>query len=121
MLSWYPTLIQPPGHPPDWLFGPVWILLYIMMGVSLWLVIERGAPKELVSLFGLLLFFTLLWSFFFFAMQSPLLALIDIFLIDLTLLATIGACWKCSRLAALLLMPLLGWMLYATYLNFGIC
>lgn len=120
LLDWYPGLNQPQGTPPPAVFAPVWTLLYVMMGVSLWWISSTNPPKQAYSLFYLQLFFNLLWSFLFFGMRSILLGFIDILLIDITLAATIWTFWQTSRPAALLLIPYFFWTLYATFLNFGL-
>jgi tryptophan-rich sensory protein len=120
VVDWYPILNKPPGTPPPAAFAPVWTLLYLMMGLSLWLAGNASLSKQGYALFSLQLLFNLLWSFLFFGMQNILLGFIDIVLIDLTTVAAICAFWKHSRIAAILLMPYLAWLLYATYLNLGI-
>ena len=120
--DWYPGLKQPPGAPPPGAFAPIWTLLYVMMGVSLWWVGKKTQPpKQAYALFYLQLFFNMLWPFLFFGMQSISLGFVDILLIDITTAATICLFWKSSRPAALLLFPYFAWVLYATYLNFELC
>lgn len=122
LSTWYEGLIRPSWTPPNWLFGPVWSLLYIMMSVSVWLVYrsKNGKKTSCYTLFGLQLFFNFLWTILFFRLQNPLLALIDILLLDFFLVLTITVFYKKSKLAALLLLPYLFWVLYASTLNVGI-
>lgn len=118
--DWYPGLNQPQGAPSPGAFAPIWTVLYVMMAVSLWWVSLANPSKQAYVLFYLQLFFNLIWSFLFFGMRSILLGFIDILLIDVCLTATIWTFWKFSHSAALLLIPYLIWVLYATFLNFGL-
>jgi benzodiazapine receptor len=120
IADWYLQLIHPVGTPPAQAFRVVWTLLYVMMGLSLWSASQAQTAKQAYALFYLQLFFNLLWSFLFFGMQSILLGLIDILLIDVTLAATIWSFWRYSKIAALLLVPYFLWVLYATYLNISL-
>jgi tryptophan-rich sensory protein len=120
VATWYPMLQQPPGTPPPQLFAPVWTVLYVMMGLSLWNLWLAKAPKHAFALFYLQLFFNFIWSFCFFFLRSPLMGLADIMLINLFLIATMGVAWPISRAATFLLLPYLLWTFYATYLNFGL-
>lgn len=120
VTTWYATLAKPAFNPPSWVFGPVWTTLYLMMGVSLFLV-WRGDPtperNRALSLFGLQLALNFAWSFLFFAAERPDLALADILLLDVAIFATIHAFRALSRMAAALLVPYLLWCLFATVLN----
>lgn len=121
--SWYPSLAKPPLNPPNWVFGPVWSLLYTMMAVAAWLVWKRtgfAAGKVPLGLFAVQLGLNLVWSGLFFAMHSPALGAIDILVMWLTILATILAFRKVSKPAAVLMIPYLLWVSFATYLNLGI-
>ncbi len=117
VVEWYPLLKHPSGTPPSTAFMPIGTILYVMMGVSLWLANHAHLSKQAYALFYLQLFFNLMWSFLFFGLQSIALGFLDILLIDVTLIATIWLFWKASRPAAVLLMPYLAWTLYVTYLN----
>jgi tryptophan-rich sensory protein len=122
--TWYATLNKPWFTPPGYVFGPVWTVLYILMGVSVYLVISHGWEKKPVKygvlLFGLQLVANLVWSFFFFGLQSPPLALVDIILLLALIIATIVAFNRVSKPAAVLLVPYLAWVCIATALNVGI-
>lgn len=116
--TWYDTLEKPAWTPPAWVFGPVWTFLYILMGISLWLVwIKKPKDKTPYILFFTQLFFNFIWTSLFFGLESPLLALIDLGLILGFLIATIFSFWKVSRFAGGLLIPYLLWGLYAFALN----
>lgn len=121
--TWYPTLIKPSWTPPDWLFGPVWTILYIMIGVSGWLIYEaeQSAERTITLIFyAIQLILNLAWSFLFFSLRSPILGLIDIIPLCLFIALTIVNAWRVRRLASLLLIPYLIWVMYATSLNTAI-
>lgn len=123
VLTWYPTLIKPSWTPPDWVFGPVWSSLYLMIAVSGWLMYRAEySQKRAVALmlYGSQLALNFIWSFLFFSLQSPILGLIDIILLCLFISLTIIKAWPVSHLASILLIPYFIWVLYATSLNTGI-
>ncbi|HEX8550255.1 MAG TPA: TspO/MBR family protein [Abditibacteriaceae bacterium] len=122
--SWYRTLEKPSFNPPSWVFGPVWTVLYISMGVALYLVwkqtpLDRNQQRGL-AWFWMQLFFNALWSFLFFYLRSPGAALIDIILLWACIAATINFFRRTSVTAALLLVPYLAWVSFAACLNFAI-
>lgn len=122
--TWFTTLQKPSWNPPAYLFAPVWTTLYLLMGISLALIWKSNAPEtqklraELT--FALQLFLNFMWSILFFKCHSPLLALIDIFLMLIVILMTIGRFARMSKLAAWLLIPYLAWVCFATVLNYKI-
>lgn len=122
--SWYDQLAKPWFNPPSWLFGPVWTALYILMGVALYLIwmegLEKPQVKAAILLFALQLLLNFLWSYVFFGLQSPLLALAEIAILWLVLLATIIAFFRIRRGAAYLLIPYILWVTFAAYLNYAI-
>jgi translocator protein len=124
MTTWFSSLNKPSWNPPAYLFGPVWTTLYFLMGVSLWLVWKSNAPEtqklraELT--FALQLFLNFMWSILFFKCHSPALAFVDIILMIVTILMTIGRFARMSKLAAWLLVPYLMWVCFATVLNYRI-
>lgn len=119
--TWYPSLSKPPWTPPGWLFGPVWTLLYILMGVAAWRIWVRfgwkGARVPL-TLFSIQLVLNALWTPAFFGLQSPGLGLIVILQLWMVLVATTISFGRCDRPAGLLLLPYLAWVSFATLLNF---
>ena len=117
VTDWYPTLVKPSWTPPAWLFGPVWTALYIMMGLSGWLVWRVGSSGKALGLFAVQLALNLAWSFLFFGMKSPVSGLVCIVLLWLAIAATILAFRRKSAVAALLLLPYLAWVSFATALN----
>lgn len=121
--DWYPTLVKPSWNPPSWVFGPVWTLLYTMMAVAAWLVWKRRgeAPVGLaLGVFGVQLALNFAWSLLFFGLHRPDLALLDIALLWLSILATIILFWRPSTLAGALLIPYLLWVTFASALNYAI-
>jgi benzodiazapine receptor len=118
--DWYPTLAKPAWTPPSWVFGPVWTLLFALMAASAWLVWRRSGPRGAgvaLGLFGAQLVLNAGWSLLFFALCSPGAALIEINVLWVAIAATIAAFARVSRAAALLLVPYLLWVGYATALN----
>lgn len=122
-MEWYHSLNQPPFSPPDWLFAPVWSILYILMFVSLIMILKDGNIKEKsapLTLFGLQLVFNLLWTPTFFVNKNISGALIVSVLLVILVYQTIRSFYPYSKAAAMLLIPYLLWTMFALYLNFGI-
>jgi tryptophan-rich sensory protein len=119
--TWYAGLIKPLLTPPNWVFGPVWTTLYILMGIALYLVVKEGTENKPVQLgvmvFAAQLIVNVLWSIVFFGLQSPLLGLVTILVLIALVLATIYFFYQVSRTAAGLLVPYIAWVCIATYLN----
>lgn len=122
--GWYAGLVKPSLNPPSWVFAPVWTALFVLMGVSLFLLWREGTDRPPVRaallVFGLQLVLNLLWSALFFGLQSPLLGLIEILVLWLAIVATILLAYRVSRPAAYLLVPYLVWVSFATYLTWAI-
>jgi translocator protein len=121
--SWYAFLLKPAFNPPNWLFGPVWTLLYILMGISLYLVWKQSPSRHrynAMSLFFIQLFFNFWWSFIFFYFHDIGLALFDIIILWIFILLTIIYFAKHHKTAAALLIPYLAWVSFATILNAAI-
>ena len=121
VATWYPTLIKPSFNPPAWIFGPVWTLLYIMMGVAAFLVWRLGIATEGVKLalavFAVQLSLNGLWSILFFGMHAPGWALIEIGVLWLAIVMTIVLFWRVSPTAGMLLVPYWAWVSFASVLN----
>ena len=122
--SWYVTLDKPAFTPPSWLFSPVWITLFLLMGISLFLIWRRGFTERKVRValgfFGSQLIFNILWSVLFFGLRSPLAGFIDIVVLWVAIMLTILYFSKISKIAAVLLLPYLVWVSFASVLNFFI-
>lgn len=122
--TWYPDLIKPSWTPPGWIFGPIWTILYLLMAISVWLIWNReqlsGYHVQPYALFVLQLALNLAWSWLFFYLKNPFLALINMILLISVLGYTIYVFWQISRLAASLLIPYWLWLVFALTLNAGI-
>ena len=121
--GWYQTLNKPTFNPPDWVFGPVWTLLYLLMSIAAWLVWRReGLPaaRMPLALFGVQLTLNVLWSVIFFGLRQPGLAFAEIIALWLSIVATTAAFAPRSPLAALLMVPYLAWTSFAAILNAAI-
>ena len=118
--AWYDGLTKPSWNPPSWVFGPVWSTLYLLMGIAAWLVWRRAGFGLPLVFWGLQLVLNALWSYLFFGLQRPDLALVDIGLLLATIVATILAFRPVSPLAAGLLVPYLLWVAFATALNLAL-
>jgi benzodiazapine receptor len=122
--TWYATLTKPALNPPSWVFGPVWTTLYLLMGVSAFLVWQKGwARKDVkiaLSVYVLQLVLNALWSIVFFGMQNPGLALVNIVLLFASIVWTMVLFFKISRPAMYLLIPYILWVSFASYLNYAI-
>jgi tryptophan-rich sensory protein len=117
--SWYSTLEKPFFTPPNWLFGPAWITLYLLMGISLYIVWEhaRGSKTAALSAFAVQLVLNALWSILFFGLRMPLIAFIELAILWLAILSTLILFYRKSATAAYLLIPYLVWVTYAGALN----
>ena len=122
--TWYSALNKPFFTPPNWLFGPAWTLLYILMAVAAWLVWEQGLSKKEVR-FALILFIAqlaanALWSFLFFSQHWQWGAYGEIIILWLLILATMVQFNKISKAAVWLLVPYILWVTFASFLNLGV-
>ena len=119
--SFYAQLSKPSWAPPAWVFGPVWSTLYALMGVAAWLVWRSpGSNKVALGLFGAQLGANALWSWLFFAWHRGALAALEVLVLLALILATIVAFSRTSRLAALLLVPYLLWVSFASVLTWTV-
>lgn len=122
--NWYASLAKPALNPPSWVFGPVWTILYLLMGISVFLIWRESKKNEHLKsaliLFGIQLALNAIWSPLFFGVQNPGVAFIVIIAMWTAILLTILSFIKINRLAAYLLIPYLIWVTFASYLNIGI-
>ena len=121
--DWYQTLKKPLLNPPNWLFAPTWITLYVMMAVAAWRVWIRSrsrARRTAMLAFAIQLTLNLTWSFLFFGAKSPGLAAIEIFALWIAIIASLIIFWRIDRLAGWLMCPYLLWVTFASYLNISI-
>lgn len=123
VTTWYPTLTKPSWNPPDWLFGPVWSLLYLMIAVAGWLVWRRGPAEHPVRLwlpYLAQLALNTAWSGIFFGLRQPGWAFAEVLLLWAAIVATMLVFAPRSKLAAALFAPYLAWVSFAAYLNLTI-
>ena len=120
--SWYAGLAKPSWNPPNWIFGPVWTVLYAMMAVAGWLVWRRGGSQSWLALrwFAIQLALNVVWSAVFFGLQLPGLAFFEIMLLWAAIAATLLTSWRVSRTAGILFAPYLLWVSFAATLSFAI-
>lgn len=112
--GWYMTIDKAPFNPPNWIFGPVWTLLFILMAISLYLIWQK---TKFPLIFTLQLFLNFFWSYSFFYLHKPLIAYIDILVLIIVLIITIIQFKAINKLAAILLYPYLAWVSFASILN----
>jgi len=118
---WYANLIKPSFTPPSWLFGPVWVMLYFLMGISIYLIWnEAPQNKKIIQLFWVQLVINMIWTPLFFGLRNPLLGLITIILLWILIVILIIKFWKINKTSSYLLIPYLIWVSYASALNFAI-
>ncbi len=121
--DWYPTLNKPSFNPPNWLFGPVWTALYVLMGIAAWRVWSTAwadRARGPLALFALQLALNLGWSVVFFGLRAPGPAVVVIVALEAAILATILAFRRIDGLAAALLVPYALWVAFATVLNVAV-
>ncbi len=121
--TWYPGLLKPAGTPPSWVFGPVWSILYLLMATAAWLVWQERHSHDVWLPLGLFfgqLVLNAAWSLIFFGLRRPDLALVEILILLVAIVLTAISFSEYSRDAFWFMMPYLGWVGYATYLNFGL-
>lgn len=124
MPAWYASLIKPIFSPPSWLFSPVWVVSFILMGLVLFLILQSGIRQRDVTfgviLFALQLIFTLAWAFTFFGIHSLFIAFMCILALLATLLCTVIQVFRFSVYGGMLLVPYFLWVCYLTYVNYGL-
>ena len=122
--TWYATLAKPVWAPPNWLFGPVWTTLYVLIGIALFLVWREGTDRQDVraalGIFAVQLVLNILWSVVFFSYHSLLGGFIVIFILWIAILANIIAFYIISKPAGLILIPYIVWVSIASYLNYTV-
>ncbi len=120
--DWYFLLEKPPFNPPSWIFFPVWTVLYTLMGISLYLVLEKGLQnsevKKGILMFSFQLGLNSLWSFLFFGLKSPYYAFVEIIFLWIVIFLTILQFRTISKTASYLLIPYIVWVSFAALLNY---
>lgn len=121
---WYAGLVKPSFNPPSWLFGPVWTVLYVLMGISLWMVWQKRKSnknvKKAIRLFGIQLILNAIWSPIFFGAKQLFIAFLVIVLMWIFVRKTILSFKEIDKKASRLLYPYLAWVSFATILNFSV-
>jgi translocator protein len=124
VTTWYAKLSKPFFTPPNWLFGPAWTVLYIMMGISLYLVwtkiIEHKRVKNAITFFSIQLALNFFWSILFFGLKHPFIAFTEIIVLWIFILFTIIKFHRISRTSAYILIPYLLWVTFAACLNLAV-
>ncbi|MBR3884197.1 MAG: tryptophan-rich sensory protein [Bacteroidaceae bacterium] len=119
LVEWYPYLNNSSLTPPAWVFPVAWSVLYLLMGISVGLLwgVRSIYSTILYLLFGMQLVLNFLWSVFFFYFRSPVLGIIDLVMLDIFVLLYFVGAYVVKRASALLVIPYLLWLAFATYLN----
>lgn len=123
--TWYPTLVKPSFNPPNWIFMPVWTLLYILMAVAAGLVWDKikeqnEEVKKALGFFLIQLTLNAIWSYIFFGLKNPMLAVVEIALLWLMIYETYFKFNKINKIAGYLLIPYMAWVAFAGILNASI-
>ena len=125
ILDWYPSLIKPSFNPPNWIFAPVWSMLYIMMGIAAGLVwdcmeSDKENVRKALIVFAVQLALNALWSYLFFGLRNPMLAGLEIIVLWLMIYETYLQFSKINKIAGYLFIPYLAWVSFAMVLNASI-
>ncbi len=122
--TWYANINKPSFNPPNWVFAPVWTTLYLLMGISLFLVLREGLNEKdikiAIAVFAFQLVLNSLWSFLFFGLRSPFAAFNEIIVLWIVILVSIILFFRISPVAGALLIPYILWVSFASVLNFSI-
>lgn len=119
--EWYAGIAKPSWNPPNWVFGPVWTFLYVSMAVAAWLVFIQRHKKPVrlaLAVYALQLLLNALWSFLFFGLHRMGLAFAEIIILEALIVLTAILFWPLSRAAAMLFVPYIAWVAFASLLNF---
>ncbi|MBN2014147.1 MAG: tryptophan-rich sensory protein [Candidatus Altiarchaeota archaeon] len=122
--TWYQTINKPGFTPPGWVFAPAWTTLYILMGVSMYLIWIRGLQtpgvKTSLVIFSSQLLLNTIWSILFFGLRNPFYAFVEIIFLWILIVASIVSFYRIDRRAAILLIPYILWVSFAAYLNYSV-
>ena len=122
--EWFRSLIKPSFQPPNWIFGPVWTMLYTLMGIAIYLIWKDGfvtsERRQARNIFIVQLLINSSWSFVYFGKQNIEMAVVVIVVLLVAIIATIIALFKVDKTAAYLLIPYLLWVCFATFLNYSL-
>ena len=122
--TWYSTIIRPEIAPPNWIFGPVWITLYTLMGIALYMILTSKTSKKKLKdakvVFGTHLVLNAIWSIIFFGMRNPMLAFFEIIVLWFFMLWTFVKFYEIKKNAGYILIPYIIWVTFAIILNYNI-
>jgi translocator protein len=121
--TWFTTIVKPEWNPPSWVFGPVWIALYTLMGIASFLVWQKkelSNVKIALSVYGVQLVLNALWSILFFGLKNPGLAFAEIIVLLIFIIITTILFWRINTVAGILMLPYIAWVTFATFLNYTI-
>ncbi len=120
--AWYASINKPDFNPPNWIFAPAWTTLFLLMGIALYLIWEKGIKKNRIAIyvFSAQLILNVVWSLLFFGLQNPFLAFIEIIILWIAILATIILFYRIRREAGLILIPYIVWVSFAALLNYSV-
>ena len=124
VTTWYVGLHKPAFNPPNTVFAPVWTVLYVLMALAAWRIWRAGPAggrrRVAIGLYAVQLALNLAWSLIFFGLRRPDLALVEIAVLLIAVLATTAVFWRRDRIAGLMLVPYAAWVAFASALNFAI-
>lgn len=121
--TWFLDLTKPVWNPPSWLFGPVWITLYTLMGIAAYIIWQNRGDFDIklaISFYGGQLVLNTLWSIIFFGLKNPGLAFMEIIVLLVLILITTILFWRINTVAGALMIPYILWVLFAAFLNYNI-
>lgn len=122
ITNWYAALTKPSFNPPSWIFGPVWAILYLLMGISLYLVwaSDSKQKRNAMIVFGIQLLLNVIWSIIFFGLHNIFLAFVDIILLWVFILVTMVLFYRIGKISSYILVPYFAWVSFAMILNYWI-
>lgn len=123
VAGWYIEISKPAWNPPSWIFGPVWVVLYALMGIAAFLVWQQKdmfGRKFALWVYGVHLVLNALWSILFFGLKNPGFAFFEIIVLFISILITTVLFWRINLIAGLLMIPYIAWVSFATFLNYTI-
>lgn len=120
--NWYAGLNKPSFNPPNWIFGPVWSTLYLLMGISFYKVWTSNSDmkKIAIAIFSVQIVLNTLWSILFFGLQNPVVAFGEIIILWIMIILNIVVFYRINKISGLLLIPYLLWVSFASFLNYSI-
>ncbi|MBN2043364.1 MAG: tryptophan-rich sensory protein [Candidatus Aenigmarchaeota archaeon] len=122
--TWYASINKPEFIPPNWVFAPVWTTLFLLMGISLYMIWDKGLNKKenktALYVFGVQLVLNIIWSALFFGLQNPLAAFIEIIVLWVAILASIIFFYRISKWSGIIMIPYILWVSFAAFLTYSV-